>query len=191
MSKKTLDVKTARKFIIDGRNSGKTDQEIYHELSKTFYDKKTIVSLITGTVTVEKKNKYKMYNNILLGFIVIFVIFKILSTFFLIEQTREIWIILLPLIILFLCAGYFMYEIARYYGPIYRVCGIITFVTLFPSIRNTIDAGSDVEWIVNVILSIAIVFLSFYLEKKMFPNYRLRNLKKDDDGEYILDENCC
>jgi hypothetical protein len=42
-----------------------------------------------------------------------------------------------------------------------------------------------------VILSTAIIFLSFYLEKKMFPDYRLRNLKKGNDGEYILDRHCC
>jgi hypothetical protein len=56
---------------------------------------------------------------------------------------------------------------------------------------GNIKAKSDLEWIVGAILSIVILFLTFYLLKKMFPNHRIRNFKKDDTGEYILDSNCC
>jgi hypothetical protein len=81
MSKKSIEVKTVRKLILEGRNCGKTDQEIYHELSQEYYDKKSLVFLITGTVTVEKKNKYKMYNNFLIGLVALFFFFFFLSIF--------------------------------------------------------------------------------------------------------------
>jgi hypothetical protein len=35
MSKKSLDRKVAQKIIVDSRDSGKTDQEIYNELVAT------------------------------------------------------------------------------------------------------------------------------------------------------------
>jgi len=183
MSKKSIDVKIIRKFILDGRNSGKTDQEIYHELSQKFYDKKTIALLITGTITAEKKKKYKIYNIILLGLIGFFVLFNVLCFFSLIEQTREVWIFLLLAAVFLLVAGYFMYGIATYNGPIYRMCWIFTIWVL---LLNIIDAKGGVEILVNVLLTSTIIFLSFYLDKKMFPNYSHRNLKKDNNGEYIL-----
>jgi hypothetical protein len=70
MSKKSLDRKAAQKFIVDSRDNGKSDQDIYNELSQQYLDKKSVALLITGTVTTENKNKYKLYNNILLGLLV-------------------------------------------------------------------------------------------------------------------------
>jgi hypothetical protein len=184
MNKESLNEKTARRFIIDGRNSGKTDQEIYHELSQKFYDKKTIALLIAGTVTAEKKGKYKMYNNVLLVLIGVFVLFKAVATFNSIEGTNDLWFFLVSTIVIFLLAGYIMYEIARYNGPIYRVCGLFTILILLQSIMNT---ESVFEFLINVLIFTAIACLSFYLDRKMFPNYRYKKLKKDSNGEYIFD----
>lgn len=39
MSKKSLDRKIAKKFIVDNRDNGKSDQEIYNELSQQYYDR--------------------------------------------------------------------------------------------------------------------------------------------------------
>ena len=185
MSKKTLDIKTARKFIIDGRNTGKTDQEIYDELSQEFYDKKTIALLIRGTVTNEKKNKYKIYNNVLLGLIGIFVLSKALGIFRLVEATADVWIFLLLTTVIFLLAGYFMYAIAKYDGHIYRICGLLISLSL---VQQVMAAENGFEIFVCVFLSTAIACLAFYLNKKMFPNYNYRKLKKDNTGEYIF--NC-
>ena len=190
MNKKSLDQKTVRKLIKEGRNNGKTDQEIYNELSQKFYDKKTIALLISGTATNEKKKKYKNYNNILLGLIGFFGLFKIFHAFNLIEETEDIWFFLLASIIILLFAGYFMYGIAKYEGATYRICGFFTILIFLQSSfwQHIWNLENVIEILINVFVSVAIIFLSFYLDKKIFPNYSYRKMKKDNNGEYILIE---
>jgi hypothetical protein len=189
MNKKSLDQRTAKKLIKDGRNNGKTDQEIYNELSQKFYDKKTIALLISGIATTEKKKKYKIYNNILLGLIGFFVLFKVFHAYNLIEETEDIWFILLASIVILLFAGYFMYGIAKYEAATYRICGIFTILIFLQSSfwQHIWNFENVVEILMNVFVAAAIVFFSFYLDKKIFPNYSYRKMKKDDNGEYILD----
>ncbi|MCI1265054.1 MAG: hypothetical protein LKG19_00670 [Saprospiraceae bacterium] len=182
MSKKSLDRKAAQKFIVDSRDNGKSDQDIYNELSQQYLDKKSVALLITGTVTTENKNKYKLYNNILLGLLGLSILFKLLTVFSLTIRTGQLWTLLLVLVVP-LFAGYFMYEIARYNGPIYRFCGILTVVGFLQAIGKA-ENGTDI--LINVILAGAVAGLSFYLDSKMFPDYSPKNLKKDSNGEYIL-----
>mgnify|MGYP003582726411 FL=1 len=182
MSKKSLDRKAAQKFIVDSRDNGKADQEIYNELSEQYYDKKSVALLITGTVTKENKKKYKVYNNILLGLLGLSILFKLLTVFSLTIQTGQLWTLLLVLIVP-LFAGYFMYEIARYNGPIYRFCGMLTIAGFLQTIGKA-ENGTDI--LINIIFAGAVAGLSFYLDSKMFPDYSPKNLKKDSNGEYIL-----
>ena len=182
MSKKSLDRKAAQKFIVDSRDNGKTDQEIYNKLSQQYYDKKSVALLITGTVTTENKNKYKVYNNILLGLLGLAILLRILLVFSLTIQTGQLWTLLLVFIVP-LFAVYFAYEIARYNAPIYRFCGIMTIAGFMQTIGKS-EGGSDI--LINLVFAGAIAGLSFYLDSKMFPDFSPKNLKKDSNGEYIL-----
>jgi hypothetical protein len=173
MSKKSLDRKAAQKFIVDSRDNGKADQEIYNELSQQYYDKKSVALIITGTVTTENKSKYKVYNNILLGLLGLSILFKLLTVFSLTIQTGQLWTLFLVLVVP-LFAGYFMYEIARYNGPIYRFCGMLTIAGFLQTISKA-ENGTDI--LINVIFAGAVAGLSFYLDSKMFPNYSPKNLK--------------
>ncbi len=182
MTKKSIDRKAAQKFIIDSRDNGKTDQEIYNELSQQYFDKKSVALLIAGTVTKENKNKYKIYNNILLGLLGLAILLRILLVFSLTIQTGQLWTLLLVFIVP-LFAAYFAYEIARYNAPIYRFCGLMTIVGFMQTIGKS-EGGSDI--LINLVFAGAIAGLSFYLDSKMFPAYSPKNLKKDSNGEYIL-----
>ena len=182
MSKKSLDRKAAQKFIVDSRDNGKTDQEIYNELSQQYYDKKSVALLITGTVTTENKNKYKVYNHILLGLLGLAILLRILLVFSLTIQTGQLWTLLLVFIVP-LFAAYFAYEIAHYNGPIYRFCGIMTIAGFLQTVGKS-EGGTDI--LINLVFAGAIAGLSFYLDSKMFPDYSPKNLKKDSNGEYIL-----
>ncbi|MES2381805.1 MAG: hypothetical protein V4538_12235 [Bacteroidota bacterium] len=182
MSKKSLDRKAAQQFIIESRDSNKTDQEIYNELVQQYYDSKAIALLITGTVTKENKEKYKLYNNILLGLLGLSIVLRILLVFNLTIQTGQAWTLLLVFIVPFF-AAYFAYEVARYNAPIYRFCGIMTIVGFAQSMSKS-DGGPDM--MINLVLASTIAGLSFYLDNKMFPNYTPQKLKKDSNGEYIL-----
>jgi hypothetical protein len=182
MSKKSLNRKTTQKFIVDSRDNGKSDQEIYNELSQQYYDKKSVALLITGTVTTENKKKYKVYNSILLGLLGLAILLRILLVFSLTIQTGQLWTLLLVFIVP-LFAAYFAYEIARYNAPIYRFCGIMTIVGFMQTIGKS-EGGNDI--LINLVFAGAIAGLSFYLDSKMFPDFSPKNLKKDSNGEYIL-----
>src|SRR5690606_34496427 len=134
--KKSLDRKAAHKSILEGREHGKTDQEIYNELSLKYYDKKSLALLITGTATTENKQKYRVYNNILLGLLGLAILLRLLLVFSLTIQTGKGWTLLLVFIVP-LFAAYFAYEIARYKGPIYRFCGMMTIIGFLQTIGKT------------------------------------------------------
>ncbi|MES2690233.1 MAG: hypothetical protein V4658_07505 [Bacteroidota bacterium] len=182
MNKKFMDKKTVRKFIIDSRDNGKTDQEIYNELSKQYYDKEAVALLITGTVTADNKNKYKIYNNILIALLGLAILLRILIVFNLTIETGQLWTLLLVFIVP-LFAAYFAYEIARYNAPVYRFCGIMTIVGFMQTIAKS---GDGMNMLINLVFAGLIAGLSFYLDHKLFPGYSPKKLKKDNDGEYIL-----
>lgn len=179
MGKKSLDEKIARKFIVEARENGKTDQEIYNELSQQYYDKKHITLLITGTVTKENKNKYKIYNNILLALLGLVIVTRIYYVFTLPIRIGEPFGQLFILI----CAAWLAFEIKRYNGQIYRIGGQLALA----GFALTFKISSDMTRIlIDILFTVVIAGLSFYLERKMFPNYGNKNLVKDSNGEYIL-----
>jgi hypothetical protein len=182
MNKKSLERKAAQKYIIESRDNGKSDQEIYNNLSEHYYEKKSIATLILETVTSENKKKYKTYNNVLMGLLLLTILFRLYMVFSLTIQSGELWILLFALFVPIL-AGYFIYEISNYQKHIYRICGIMTALSFWQNMRK-LDNTADV--LTNVIFTFAIFALSFYLDNKMFPNFNAKNLKKDSNGEYIL-----
>ena len=74
-----INQKEVREIIEESRKSGKTDQQIYYELTRLGYDKKQIALLITGTATDENRARFKTLNITLLVLLGITVLFKLLS----------------------------------------------------------------------------------------------------------------
>ena len=171
-------------LIAEGRETGKTDQEIYNELIQKYYDKKGVALLITGTATDANKEKYKALNNLLIGLLGSSIILKILSILAITVVAKEAWLLILVFLAP-LFAGYFMYETARYNGPMYRICGWLTIAAFLQSI-DYLKGPSDV--IVNIFFAGAIAGLSFYLDSRLFPDYSPRNLVKDGGGEFVLSQ---
>ncbi len=182
MGKTSIDRKAILPIIDDCRDKGKSDQEIYFDLIEKYYDKKGIALLITGTTTPKNKEKFKALNNLLVGLLGSSIILKILMILTMSIVARQAWLLILVFVAP-LFSGYFMYEIARYNGPIYRMCGLITIATFLQSIQQ-INNATDA--ILNIAFVAAIVGLSFYLDGKLFPDYSPSNLKKDDSGEFVL-----
>ncbi|MDR0207425.1 MAG: hypothetical protein LBI45_09250 [Bacteroidales bacterium] len=189
MNKKSLDYKLAEKIIQESRGCGKTDQEIYNELSQQYFDKKSIALLISGTATAEQKKKYKMLNILLLVLIGIYVVLVVLYLFNKREFPSDLWFIIPFSVALLGMAGYFIYEIAWYNVHFYRMCVMFTIVFSFQGgyLRRVWNLESVIETIVKLLFVIAIVFLSIYLNKKLFSNSKHRKLKRDADGEYIFE----
>jgi hypothetical protein len=182
MAKKSLDYKNAKKIILERRENNISDQEIYNELTQLYFDKKGLAYLIKGTLTKEIKEKYKIYNNILLGLLALSILVRFLTIFFLTNQSVELrmhaFLIMVPLFSI-----YFMYGIAKYYVTIYRFCGLLTIAGIIMSVTNY---DNLTNFLINLIFSLAVVALSFFMDSKMSPYYKFKNFKKDSQGEYIL-----
>lgn len=167
MTKKSLDRKAAKQFIVSNRDNGKTDQEIYHELTEQYFDKKSIALLIHETITKENKNKYRIYNNILIGILILLALYKLLVVFYLTKESGELWVLLFALFIPLL-SFYVIYEIWNYNKPIYKFCGIMSGLSFLQNMRKI---ETKEELLFNVVVIGTIVALSFFLDYKMFPNY--------------------
>ena len=189
MNKKSLDVKTAQKFIIESRNNGMTDQEIYNELSQQYFDKQSIAGLITATVTSESMSKYKVHRYILLGLIVLVTVFYLLSLIDFSNFTSEIGFIL-PITLLLSASIYMYVMLIKYmYAEVFKFCSI---GAIWVAIRFLCDLRYDfvnhTYQLIGLIIIVLVVVLSYYISRKMFPNRRLKKLKRDSNGEYIFDE---
>lgn len=174
MSKKSLHVKTVQKFIVDNRDNGKSDQDIYNELTQQYYDKKSIAFLITGTVTAENKKKYMIHNNTLLGLLGLYMLFEILFIFRLTIQAGQPWALLM--LGSLLIVGYFMYEISRYYRLFYKFCGVMVIAEFLRKISEGVD---QINFLINLFFVVSIAGFSFYLGEKMFPDYNPEDLIKN------------
>lgn len=182
MSKKSLDRRSAQEYIVDRRNSGVEDQAIYTELVQKYYDKKAIALLIKGTATTENIRAYKVYNNILVGVLGLSIVIKLFMVISLALSSGKLWALVLVLIVP-VFSGYFMYEIARYNGPIYRFCGWMAIAGFLQTVR---DMSGVEDVLINAAFTGAGAGLAFFLDNKLFPDYSPRKLKKDSAGEYVL-----
>lgn len=182
MGKKSINKKEVQEFITLGRLSGKTEQEIYYELSQEYFDKKSIALLITGTVTEKNKSKYQIYNNVLIGILGFSALSNMLFVANLAQDAKSPWL----LIFVFLAPLFsiiFIYQMIQYNASIYRLCGILTALNFF---QTATKLESSTEIIISLVFTAIVVGLSFFLDSKMFPDYSPKNLKKDSNGEYIL-----
>lgn len=180
MNKKSLDGKAASSYIIENRNNGMTDQDIYTNLSQEYFDKKAVAILIKGTLTDEIKQKYKLYNNILLGLLGLSIFLKLIMVLNLAVETGELWTLILmlfvPIINIFLIFG-----VARYQIPIYRLCGFFSILSLMQTISHSANFWDTVFVLIFASL---IAGIAFYLYSKLSPNYGPDSIEKDDTGEY-------
>lgn len=180
MEKKSLDRKTVKKAVIASREAGKTDREIYDELGAVYFDKKSIAKIILGTVTPERKQQYKIYNILLLILIGITILFKILIVAALAIAFGKPAVLLLALVVPIINIVFFV-QVARYDAGIYKICGILTALSLAQSLTKLTNM-TDV--LVTLVLAGGIIGLSFFLSAKLFPDYK-NDPAKGPDGEYI------
>jgi hypothetical protein len=183
MRRKFLSTKAAKKFIIEGRNNDKTDQEIYYELKQQYYDKKSIALFITGIATKENRDKYKIFKYILLGLILIEFFFNLVMVIRLSSETESFLVHAYWLAQLSLFIGIYIYAFAKDYAWAYQTNAILTIFLFISPITYRIGETSI---IINIVLISLIVGLLFYTLRKMFPYYRPYNMKRDANGEYIV-----
>ena len=191
MNKKSLDEKVATKFITESRNNGMTDQEIYNELSQQNFDKQLIASLVAFTVTSEKRRKYRIHRCILFGLIAITALLSLLSSVDSFSDfVSDVGDVILVIIIM-LFVGFYIFMLIKFeYKTAYSQCSFLSFLILLSSFvrLNSQFVSYNYKYIIMQICMALIAVLSYYISRKMFPNRRLKKLKRDSNGEYIFDE---
>ena len=176
-----MDQKTAKRIIDDKRAEGKNDQQIYAELSGHYENKKNLALLITGTATVQTRQQYKLYNNILIGLLAIILLFRLIGGFSLVAGGEMLGFVVS--LVGILLPALFIYGFINYMAPMYKFCG---FLTVLGIVQLLARGNFDGLVMIDLIILVSIATLSFYLGGKMFPNFSPTKLRKDESGGYLL-----
>lgn len=183
MSKKSIDRKDVLKTLKLGLSEGKSRQEILDELSEQYFDRKTLSTIIAMTPDQKTIDKYRLLNNLLLLLLLLSITAKTIIGIVLLSS---ISIFLIPFVFIFSLVNIlFTIEVAKYKGYIYNILGILTLAGLLKLLSSIDIYGKGI--LIDVAIGLAIALLSFYLGKKMFPNYGLFGPKKDMNGNVILE----
>ena len=182
MTKKSINRKEVVKTIETRLQENIPRKEILEELSEQYFDKKTISTLIASTPDNQTKEKFMILNNILLGLLILTIVFKILVA---ITLFSSISLYLIPIAFLIpIFSIWFAFEVSKFKGYIYNLLGLFAIISIFKVLGNLGESGTF--GLIDIIIVVAIAGLSFYLGKKIFPNYGLFGPKKDSDGNVIL-----
>jgi hypothetical protein len=184
MSKKSINRKAIKQYVIEHRAAGKTDAEIHTELSSEYLDQRALAMTITSIPTEAAKEQYKVLNYILVGLLGIGALMKIFAIYSLGLFSGPILAIFFLLFVP-LFNFIFMYGIATYEAPMYRFC---IFMSCLGFVRSMRDVEEPVSIAINAVFVLAICGLCYYLQGKLFPGYRPSKFKKNKDGIVVLDE---
>ncbi|RYY53627.1 MAG: hypothetical protein EOO09_17355 [Chitinophagaceae bacterium] len=176
-----MDQKTAKKLIDDRRAEGKTDQQVYNELSQHYDNKKNLALLITGTASVQARDEYKLYNNVLIALLGVTLLFRLIGIFSLVSEGGILGLVVS--LVGILLPALFIYGFINYMGPMYKLCG---FLTVLGIVQLVARGNFDVLVMVDLVILVTMAFLSFYLGSRMFPKFNPGKLRKDENGGYLL-----
>ena len=183
MTKKSINRKELIQVIEEKLESKISREEILKELSEQYFDKKTIAMMIASMPNLERKERFKVHNNVLLGLLV-FIIFIKLSTGITLLSSVSVYLIpvafLFPIVTIWLAV-----EVYHYKGYIYRAIGLLAIA----SALNTLANLNTAEFLsqIGIISSLTIAAYSFYIGYNLFPNYGMFGPKKDHEGNPLLE----
>ena len=181
MALKKLHIDTAIIWIDKRRNEGKSNQEIYGELTKAYTDKDAIAKLIAQTLTKEQKDEYRTLNNILFILLVLSAIFKLgFGAAFAQNLHEYLFVILIPMLNIYFAYVVFKFRVSDYGNAIKII--LLSCVHLLFEAKNKEDITPI---IVNVVFSLLIVALFAFLSTA-FSAIQQHEFEKDINGEYII-----
>ncbi|RYY54388.1 MAG: hypothetical protein EOO05_20310 [Chitinophagaceae bacterium] len=137
--------------------------------------------MITGTATVQNRQKYKLYNYVLIGLLAITLLFRLIAASTLMAEGEMLGLV--ASLVGILLPALFIYGFINYMGAMYKFCG---FMTVLAIVQVLARGNFDVLVMIDLVILALMAFLSFYLAGKMFPNFSPAKLKKDENGGYLL-----
>lgn len=161
-----------RKRAQDCIQNEKSKHETYEELKlMTSMKPEEVAKIVQGVPTEYIKNKYKIPQVFLLILMGIYVASHAFVVFAFVQKGSNVemfWTALRLLISLWLFFGFIFYRTEAYrFVKFWMVLGLLRFVILIFS------EGFDWLHAVDIFLYLGLIVLSFYLEQKLFPSYRV------------------
>lgn len=177
MTKQSLNTKQARNFIIESRENGESDQDIFNKLSEKYFDSQQIAGLIISIIPPEKMVKYMKWHYLFIALIASLFIVEIGGLIAI--DIFESWGLTILLIAVFgLLIGYLV-QLNKYRGSLYLNW------YLLPILSLGMLSQSPLWCIIScIILSALLGCVGVFLTRRLVPN--MRKLKKDEVGNYIF-----
>jgi hypothetical protein len=186
MNLKKLHKDTATVWIEKRRNEGKTDQEIYFELTKVYEGKDEIAKHIAQTLTKEQKDEYRTLNNILFFLLILSIIIKIGFGISFGDGYGSFFMITLSVIINI----YFAYTVFKFkvedYKQINRIIILSWISFIFIALRQSFQFDSVL--VIDIIFSIVVLALSTFLSIA-YSSLQQHKFEKDSNGDFIIQSN--
>ena len=138
---------------------GNSRQETYEQLAEKFRYRKTVADVLKNLPSKKAKDKYRKWNFLLLGLLILTAVFYFLAT---------------PTIGVVLWYGLTIYAVARMLTKYYMWVTILTALGLVGgAIAIFVGNHQSVDWvniIVLLVLNIPLLMLPIWLTKKLTPN---------------------
>lgn len=173
MEKKYINKSEVKRKISQDLHEGKTKSQVIAELEEVYYDKDQLTKLVLSTPHPDNKRKFKQ-QNMLLGILgIALVLFRFWS--FKADYAGSG----LSLLTLIMAISVFSYEAISY-----RLIALISIITCLRYVSNY---KSNSYVMIDLVITIVIVGLGFYLGSKLFPKYGILGPKKDSNGKIMID----
>lgn len=189
--------KEIHQLIKEAQVRGEPDIEIYNSLVEEYGYKKTIAEIILTTVKPKDKKKHHLYVGILSALTVVMLFFNLwvvitspdLSFW---DDYLSFWYVFWRIGVYVLSYIVFLNIICQkpitfYVFWMYSYSYLIFYFTLwFIICWNNIWSINLMYIGINLIFLFIAIFLFRYFQRKIFPNYRYRKLKTDENGNYVF-----
>lgn len=166
--------------VLYALEEGHSRDEVYNMLSSAKpADAGKIAYCIASVPTHELRQKYLRFNAALCLLLLIYPVINLVSELPIDFSQPTLFILIrcvLPLV--------FAYFVFRFHGGIYRLAGIWFLLDLVESLLLT--GAPDGMAAVKLLVLFVIVWLSFTIARKVFPNLGIIGPRKNQDGTYML-----
>jgi hypothetical protein len=175
-------VKIARKQIAEG----KTRQETFDTLmASNNLPSVEFATIIQAIPSVQARNKYKTANAILTTFLILTIVFKLITGIFFVMENG---LMTLPVLLLLpLLNIYLLWGVLNYRPGTHRVVGILAIIGILRSLQHVIGQPFDPLLLLDFSIAAGLIVLGFYLHNKLHPVYRtVRESYQNSEGHELV-----
>ncbi len=176
--------KDALKAIEQRLQEGKSKQEICSELSSKVKYRSDLMQYIAMVPSCEDRLKYKKLNLLLFSLLIVISVLKVLTAIIFFSK-MSVYLLPIALIVPFISL-YFAVMIWNYRGNMYRilamlgVAGILNSLSQMKAFNSYSFSEITVEVLLNYLPGFVIIYLAYYIGRKVFPYYNFWGQLKED-----------